>query len=93
MPFNLVYIFLAVSSAIFLLMGPVLATAGFSPSEQFLSRDFSFRPDGREGDRGKREKKKRKGPGQKTGCSVQTEKEGRRKKVGGKKGQADVLIL
>lgn len=45
-----------ISSAVFLSIGAPLITIGFSPSEQLLGRDFSFRHDGGDGGRGKSEK-------------------------------------
>jgi hypothetical protein len=45
-----------VSSAVFLSVGPSLIAVGFGASFQLLGRGFSFRHDGGEGGRWKREK-------------------------------------
>src|SRR5271156_2624999 len=46
-----------VSSAVFLSVRPSLIAVGFGSGFQLLSHGFSFRQDGGEGSRGKREKK------------------------------------
>ena len=50
--------FPVVSSAVFLSVRPSLIAVGFSSSSQLLSRGFSFRHDGGEGGRWKREEER-----------------------------------
>jgi len=55
-PFSLLIVLPVVSSAVFLSVGLSLIAVGFGSSFQLLSRGFSFRHDGGEGGRWKREK-------------------------------------
>ena len=54
-PLTLLIMLPVVPSAVFLLVGPSLIAVGFGLSFQLLSRGFSFRHDGGEGGRWKRE--------------------------------------
>ena len=55
-PLSLLIVLPVVSSAVFLSVHPSLIAVGFGSSSQLLSRGFSFRHDGGEGGRWKREK-------------------------------------
>jgi hypothetical protein len=55
-PLSLLIVFPVVSSAVFLSVRPSLIAVGFGSSIQLLSRSFSFRHDGGEGGRSRREK-------------------------------------
>ena len=55
-PLSLLIVLPVVSSAVFLSVRPSLIAVGFGSSFQLLSRGFSFRHDGGEGGRWKREK-------------------------------------
>jgi hypothetical protein len=57
-PLNLLIVLPVVSGAVFLSVRPSLIAVGFGSSFQFLSRGFSFRHDGGEGGRWKREKER-----------------------------------
>lgn len=57
---GLVYVSLAVSSAVFLSMSTPLVTVGFAPNKQLLGSDFSFPHNNGEGGRGENEKQREK---------------------------------
>ena len=54
-PLSLLIVLPVVPSAVFLSVRPSLIAVGFGSSSQLLSRGFSFRHDGGEGGRWKRE--------------------------------------
>ena len=56
---DLVYVSLAVSSAVFLSVSPPLVTVGFSPNKQLLGSDFSFPHNSGEDGRGKNQKQRK----------------------------------
>jgi len=60
-PFSLLIVFLIVSSAVFLSIDSSLIAVGLGSNIELLSRGFSFRHDGGEGGRWKREREKRSG--------------------------------
>jgi hypothetical protein len=56
---GLIYVPLAILSAVFPSVSSPSVTVGFSPSEQLLGRDFSFPHSNGEGGRGKSEKEQK----------------------------------